>query len=938
MNLTPFPPLLSLAAILLQPLAAASAQNAAPTPPSAPPQAPSAPAPSEAAPADPAIEPATNQHVRLKNAAFGREYLLSASLIPQLVAATGTALSGKIVRFERFHDGVDLYESNRGLLVTDALQARRLLTTFPIVAQDDDGVVIDFNAGIRRVFNDKWYSSSETPTSPHRASLSQPGALEVPQSRVFDVRREGRQLILRQSALVRDRQNDPNREERVEVRYFLTPYETTFQTKEHSPEVFKHVRFFETQPQIEDTTGRISSRIALFDIRQPVTFHYSANTPPELVDAVRDGILYWNRAFGRDVVKAEKAPEGVTAPDSQLNLVQWVPWDSAGFAYADVILDPRTGASLRGQAFLTSTFSFGGRGIARALLRNLRAQAAPPKAGTHAHPADTHPTPQAPHAQHAPLPHPGLPWFGGSRTCECDPTLFAQNAAAGLEAILADPKLNDEAVRRISGDYVRETVAHEVGHILGLRHNFAGSLAATLTPLELEEWLSAYIADDKTQRFEDRLASASVMDYNSFYSVLFNGWKIRRSKGALPHDHAAIQWGYLSSLEVAQKKMLFGTDQDIGTYPDSVPFDFGAEPLIGAFSSLSEQLRLLPNAVIEEFIAARAPRNPADRRPLEQVSLDPDRAALRSADLYAKMLSWLSAQTRSLRIERRFDFVGPLNRKEVLYAHWKSANEQIDKLGGIDRAFFSMFPIDWKLDLKNEPVGARKIERIDAKQFSSRLAKLLESPSYSEFIGLDEQPASFSKEEKALILKRGEIYFEEYQKRVLKALCQRLERATRDLGVQALEEVAEDDAVSKLEKRIIELAREVLLARNEEVRHRGKVDRALAEVVDFRFDLDTRISAGRMLAESAGSFKGWATEARTDLTKQLKEAVDASLNLQHLKDFKESMLSRTLRDWYLQQQNVLNAIGSRSAPPMPFRMHGGMPPGTPEPPAQNESR
>ena len=41
---------------------------------------------------------------------------------------------------------------------------------------------------------------------------------------------------------------------------------------------------------------------------------------------------------------AEAAPEGVTAPDARYNLVQWVPWDNAGFAYADILVDPQTDA------------------------------------------------------------------------------------------------------------------------------------------------------------------------------------------------------------------------------------------------------------------------------------------------------------------------------------------------------------------------------------------------------------------------------------------------------------------------------------------------------------------------------------------------------------------------------------------------------------------
>ena len=41
------------------------------------------------------------------------------TLIPQTRAATSTGLAGKIVRFELFPDGVDMYESTRGLVVTE---------------------------------------------------------------------------------------------------------------------------------------------------------------------------------------------------------------------------------------------------------------------------------------------------------------------------------------------------------------------------------------------------------------------------------------------------------------------------------------------------------------------------------------------------------------------------------------------------------------------------------------------------------------------------------------------------------------------------------------------------------------------------------------------------------------------------------------------------
>jgi hypothetical protein len=518
-------------------------------------------------------------------------------------------------------------------------------------------------------------------------------------------------------------------------------------------------------------------------------------------------------------------------------------------------------------------------------------------------------------------------FFSNARACETDVVAFAESFAAGLEAALADPKFSDAAAKRVAGDYVREVVAHEVGHVLGLRHNFGASVSATLTQKELSEWFSAYIADDETKLHTDRVPAASVMDYLDLKSAAFVGRKIRKTTEILPYDNAAIRWGYLASTEVVDKRMLFGTDQDAQTYGDVAPFDYGNEPLVGAYASIGEEIKNLPNSVIEQFIAAKAPRDPRDKRPLDQLGLNPEVAAKRIAEIYGRLLSWFKAGQRSLRVERNFPFVGPLNQKEVYRAHFKALNEQVEKLGGVDRAVFSYVPVDLKLELKVEPAGVEVAAKIDAKQLSERLEKLLESPEYTQFTGLDEQPASFSKEDKDLILRRGKMYFAALEKEVLKLLCQKLEKAPRDIAVQGFEEVAEDDVVARLEKRIIDLAKEIILSRNEEKRHKGKVDKYFVEVADFRYELETRLSAARMLADGAGSFRSWAMEPRTELGKQLKDAVDASLNAQNFREFKESQLSRPLRDWYLNQQNVLGALGHKPMNGMP-----SVP--SPKPPAQ----
>lgn len=832
-------------------------------------------------------------HIEIPKIALGKEYLMAASVIPQVTAATSTGLAGKIVRFELFDDGVDLYESTKGLVVTEDLPARRLLTTFPILEQDDGKVVIDFNRGMRRVFTEIWYNAG----GGFDASAKD-RSLEVPQSRVFAADVRDQHLVIRQSVQTRDRTANSNVEAQYEVRYFFSAYvANAISGKEQNLADSRYARFFETAPQLEPTTGRQSGRMARFDLNKPVVFHYSDNTPADYIDAVRDGMLYWNRAFGRTVILAERAPEGVTAPDSRYNLVQWVPWDNAGFAYADVLIDPRTGDSRHGQAYMTSVFALSSKARVRATLRSMR-ELIEKKGDTKQMDA-----------------HSAFALLETANACRLDPAEFARQYAQGLEELLASDTLTDQAVLRASQDYVREVVSHEVGHILGLRHNFAGSLSATLTARELDEWFKDYLVGKSLDAYTNQIASTSMMEYSPFKAAVFTGWKMRTSRDALPHDKAAIQWGYFDSNEPAEKKMLFGTDQDVARYGDVQRFDYGSEPVVAAYGELATALRTLPNSIVEQFIAAKSPRDPRDRIPLAQVNLNVKAHARAIANQFASILGWFDSKARSLRVENQFDFIGDLNHETRLEAHWKGLTNQIERLGGVDRVLFSYVPVEMKLELKDLGSNGVVIERIQATNLQARLGKLLESAAYTNFVGLDEKRASFSPEEKALILQRGEKFFAEFEKEVLHQICQKLEEAPRNLGLQASRGIAEADPVARLEQRIIDLARTVLSAKDETRHINGKVDKSRVEVVDFRYDHETRMAAAKALNDKTGSFRGWSVDAKSDLNKSLKDEVDGALNIPNFKEFKDSNLSRPLREWYLRQQEILVLLPAKPAPP-----------------------
>jgi len=84
-----------------------------------------------------------------------------------------------------------------------------------------------------------------------------------------------------------------------------------------------------------------------FDNHKPIVFARSAAIPDRYRQAVRDGVLDWNKAFGRPLLQVIDAPDNVTAPSPRYNAIQWLTVETSP--------RPRTRYPLAAKCYLVTT-------------------------------------------------------------------------------------------------------------------------------------------------------------------------------------------------------------------------------------------------------------------------------------------------------------------------------------------------------------------------------------------------------------------------------------------------------------------------------------------------------------------------------------------------------------------------------------------------------
>ena len=317
-------------------------------------------------------------------------------------------------------------------------------------------------------------------------------------------------------------------------------------------------------------------KAAVSEPKEPITYWIDRNVPDKYRQAVADGILEWNKAFERAgfrnaiVVRQQTEQDDFDTMDARHASVRWFTGADLGFAIGPSHKDPRTGEIL--DADIATGYGFT-RGPRRFVAEDLGgAAAAPPMAAYLADPLEAHRA--GPDGLHLAC---GYAWqSAGEFEFGMD---LLEARGIGWDSPDADA---------LAKANLKRNVMHEVGHTLGLRHNFRSSAAYTLAQMQ----------DPLFTRANGVVAS--IMEYSPLNIAVAGGTQGEFVSGTIgPYDYWAIDYAYREIAPADEKRELaaiaarstepwlaYGTDEDAGygklyagIDPEVNRFDLGTEPL-----------------------------------------------------------------------------------------------------------------------------------------------------------------------------------------------------------------------------------------------------------------------------------------------------------------------------------------------------------------------
>ena len=317
--------------------------------------------------------------------------------------------------------------------------------------------------------------------------------------------------------------------------------------------------------------------------KEPIVFWLEKTIPYKYRKPIRDGIAEWNKAFEKagfyDAIDVRQQPDDAEwePGDIRYNTFRWIT-AGAGFAMGPSRVNPLTGQILDADIIFDSDFlqywrteyeTFTPQGIEALTGGPITLEGYAEQQRL-----------RAPHARCA---------AGGRCACNLLHGMSHQLAFGATMAAVRQRSAADE--EKLIMQALKEVTMHEVGHTLGLRHNFKASTLYSVDEL------------NDTSKTSKTGVSASVMDYNpaniapggveqgDYYSTTIG-----------PYDYWAIEYGYKPLKDEAkglaqiasrsgEPGLAYSTDEDTrGIDPDPHSYRFDMSDDLVAYARREAQL------------------------------------------------------------------------------------------------------------------------------------------------------------------------------------------------------------------------------------------------------------------------------------------------------------------------------------------------------------
>jgi hypothetical protein len=237
---------------------------------------------------------------------------------------------------------------------------------------------------------------------------------------------------------------------------------------------------------------KVDPTAAVSDPVKPIIYYLDNGTPEPVRSALLDGARWWNQAFEaagyRNAFQVEMLPDGADPLDVRYNIINWVHRSTRGWSYGSSITDPRTGEIIKGHVLLGSLRVRQDYLIAQGLFNRF------------------------------------------------DPLAGPFNPDA-------DPMLNVALAR------IRQLSAHEVGHTLGLQHNFAASINDRASVMDYPAPLAKL--DPENRILLHDAYDTGIGEWDKFtirygYSDFPDGVDEQTSLNAIIDEYVEQGWNYIT--------------------------------------------------------------------------------------------------------------------------------------------------------------------------------------------------------------------------------------------------------------------------------------------------------------------------------------------------------------------------------------------------------